>query len=80
VGTSLLVIVINSLVALAMRAGAGGIEWDVVVPFAVSSMAGVLVGGRLAGTKDPTSLQRAFVVLLVLVATYTAIASLVALA
>jgi uncharacterized membrane protein YfcA len=43
-------------------------------------MAGVLVGGRLAGTKDPTSLQRAFVVLLVLVATYTAIASLVALA
>lgn len=80
VGTSLLVIVINSLVAIAMRAGAGGIEWDVVVPFAVSSMAGVLVGGRLAGTKDPTSLQRAFVVLLVLVATYTAIASLVALA
>lgn len=79
VGTSLLVIVINSLVALAMRAGAGGIEWDVVVPFAVSSMAGVLVGGRLAGTKDPTTLQRAFVVLLVVVAVYTAIASLVAL-
>ncbi len=79
VGTSLLVIVINSLVALAMRAGAGGIEWDVVVPFAVSSMAGVLVGGRLAGTKDPGSLQRAFVVLLVVVAIYTATASLIAL-
>lgn len=79
VGTSLLVIVINSLVALAMRAGAGGIEWDVVVPFAVSSMAGVLVGGRLAGTKDPGTLQRAFVVLLVVVAIYTATASLIAL-
>lgn len=80
VGTSLLVIVINSLVSLAMRAGAGGIEWSVILPFAVSSMAGVLVGGRLAGTREPTSLQRAFVVLLVVVAVYTAISSIIALA
>jgi uncharacterized membrane protein YfcA len=79
VGTSLLVIVINSLVALVMRAGAGGVEWTVVVPFAVSSLAGVLVGGRLAGRRDPSSLQQAFAVLLVIVALYTATTSLVAL-
>lgn len=75
VGTSLIVIIVNSLVAIAMRAGAGGIEWSVVGPFAVSSLAGVLVGGRLAGTKDPTALQRAFVGLLVVVALYTAVSS-----
>ena len=79
VGTSLRVIVINSLVALVMRAGAGGVEWTVVVPFAVSSLAGVLVGGRLAGRRDPASLQQAFAVLLVIVALYTATTSIVAL-
>lgn len=79
VGTSLLVIVVNSLVALSMRAGGGGIDLAVVVPFAVSSLAGVVTGSRLAGTKDPTTLQRAFVVLLVVVAIATATASAVAL-
>lgn len=79
VGTSLLVIVINSVVALGMRAGAGGVEWSVVVPFAVSSLAGVIVGGRLAGRRDPSTLQQAFAVLLVVVATYTATTSLNAL-
>lgn len=79
VGTSLLVIVINSLVALLMRAGAGGVEWQVVLPFAVSSLAGVLVGGRLAGRGDPSTLQQAFAVLLVVVAAYTATVSLLAL-
>lgn len=79
VGTSLLIIIINSLVALAMRFGQGGVEWDVVLPFAVSSLAGVIVGGRLAGSKDPTSLQRVFVYLLVGVATYTMISSIIAL-
>ena len=37
VGTSLLVITINSLVALATRLQAGVIEWDVVVPFTIAS-------------------------------------------
>jgi uncharacterized membrane protein YfcA len=79
VGTSLLVIVINSLVALSMRVGQGGIEWAVIVPFAISSMSGVVVGGRLAGRREPCPLQRAFVGLLVVVAVYTAITSLLAL-
>jgi len=34
---------------------------------------GVIVGGRLASTVDPARLQRWFIVLLLAVATYTAI-------
>ncbi|MEZ5216209.1 MAG: sulfite exporter TauE/SafE family protein [Ilumatobacteraceae bacterium] len=79
VGTSLLVIVINSLVALSMRWSNSAIDWAVVLPFAVSSMAGVTVGGKLAGKKEPCPLQRAFVGLLVVVAIYTAIKSALAL-
>ena len=80
VGTSLLVIAINSTVALSTRLEAGAIEWHVVIPFTVASLIGVVVGGRLASTRDPTSLQRWFVGLLVAVAAYTAVRSAIALA
>ena len=79
VGTSLLVITVNSLVALSTRLEAGSIEWGVVVPFTVASLIGVVIGGRLSGTKDPRTLQRWFVVLLVAVAVYTATRSALAL-
>lgn len=72
VGTSLLVITINSAVAMATRLHGGAIEWGTVVPFTVASLIGVVVGSRLASTRDSTSLQRWFVGLLVLVAIYTA--------
>lgn len=72
VGTSLLVITINSLVAMATRLQGAGIEWHVVIPFTVASLIGVLVGGRLTRTRDASSLQRWFVALLVVVAVYTA--------
>jgi hypothetical protein len=79
IGTSLLVITINSLVALTTRLQAGAIEWGTVVPFTVASLVGVIVGSRLAGTRDSSSLQRWFVGLLVIVASYTAVKSAVAL-
>lgn len=80
VGTSLLVITINSLVALATRLQAGTIQWDVVVPFTIASLGGVVVGSRLAGSSDSTVLQKWFVGLMVGVALYTGIRSGVALA
>lgn len=80
VGTSLLVITINSLVALGARLDGAGIEWSVVVPFMVASLAGLGVGTRLAGSRDPKSLQTWFVYLLVAVALYTAVDSIAALA
>jgi uncharacterized membrane protein YfcA len=75
VGTSLLVITINSLVALATRLQAGVIEWDVVVPFTITSVGGVIVGSRLAGSSDSRTLQKWFVGLMVGVAMYTGIRS-----
>ncbi len=75
VGTSLLVITINSVVALGTRLQTGSIDWATVIPFTLASLIGVVIGTRLARTKDSTSLQRWFVVLLVAVAIYTAIQS-----
>ncbi|MDH4077529.1 MAG: sulfite exporter TauE/SafE family protein [Acidimicrobiia bacterium] len=80
VGTSLLVITINSAVALATRLQSGSIEWGTVVPFTIASLIGVVVGTRLAATRNPRSLQQWFVGLLVLVAIYTAVRSGLALA
>ena len=79
VGTSLIVITVNSLVALASRLPGGSVEWSVIVPFAAASLVGVFVGSRLAATRDPSFLQRWFVALLVVVAVYTAVDSVIAL-
>ena len=79
IGTSLLVIVINSIVALSSRLGSGNIDWAVIIPFGIASLSGVLVGGRVAGRVAPHKLQRWFIVLLVAVGVYTAIRSAVAL-
>lgn len=78
-GTSLLVIIINSLVSLTTRLKAGNLQWGVVLPFVVAAILGVLLGSRMAGTHDPRRLQRWFVGLLVVVAVYTAVRSAVAL-
>ena len=79
IGTSLLVIVINSIVALSSRLDSGNIDWAVIIPFGIASLSGVLVGGRMAGRLEPDKLQRWFIVLLVAVAAYTAIRSAIAL-
>lgn len=75
IGTSLLVIAINSAVALTTRLQSGSIEWATVIPFTIASVLGVIVGSRLASTRDSRSLQRWFVGLLVVVAIYTAVRS-----
>ena len=79
IGTSLLVIVINSIVALSSRLDGGNIEWAVIIPFGIASLSGVLVGGRMADRQEPDNLQRWFIALLVAVAGYTAIRSATAL-
>ncbi|GAA1391019.1 sulfite exporter TauE/SafE family protein [Luteococcus peritonei] len=66
IATSLLVICINCLTALASRVGSGiGLDWGVVLPFAVGASLGSLVGGRLTRGIDPRTLQLAFACLLV---------------
>ena len=76
IGTSLLVITINSAVALAARATTTSIDWAVTIPFAVAAIGGVLAGGRVADRLDPERSLRWFAGLLVAVAAYTAIDAL----
>lgn len=71
VGTSLLVITANALVALAARGGPGAVEWAVALPFAIAALAGVTVGVRAADRLPAQSLLRAFAALLVAVAAFT---------
>lgn len=71
IGTSLVVIAVNSAVGFAARVGTVGIDWAVTIPFAVAALAGVLAGGQLAGRSDPARLLRGFAGLLVAVAVWT---------
>jgi len=79
VGTSLLIIAINSVAALAAR-GVTSVDWSVVAPFTLAAMGGSLAGNRIAGRVNASTLARAFAVMLVLLAAYVAIRSAVALA
>lgn len=69
VGTSLLVIAINSASSLAFRVVRGApVDWGVVLPFAALTVLGTLLGARLSGRVDQRVLHLAFIVLLVAVA------------
>jgi uncharacterized protein len=80
IGTSLLVIAVNSGVALVLRLGHASIEWGIALPFTVAAVAGVLTGKQIADRLDAKSSLRGFASLLVAVALYTAINAGVALA
>ena len=79
IGTSLLVIAINSATALSMRLGSGSIEWHVAIPFTIAAIGGVLVGNHVADRLDAERSLRWFAVLLVGVAIYTTIQAAVGL-
>ncbi len=72
-GTSLVVITITSVAALAVRAGSGASpDWTLVGVLTVAAVVGGWAGARLAARTDTAKLQVAFTVLLILVAGYTA--------
>jgi uncharacterized membrane protein YfcA len=79
VGTSLLVIAINSGVALSTRVATTTIDWATTAPFTLAAVLGVITGGRLAGRLDAERSRRWFAALLVVVAIYTAIRAATAL-
>ncbi|WP_405740017.1 sulfite exporter TauE/SafE family protein [Streptomyces sp. NBC_00028] len=69
VGTSLLVIVANALVALAARAqSAVQLDWALVMPFLATAVLGAWDGRRLAAKVSPAALQRAFGTVLLTIA------------
>jgi len=73
VGTSLLIIGINSVAALIFRFGAPGIDWGLTVPFALAAVLGTLAGRRVADRLSATVLTRAFAVLLLVVAAFVGV-------
>lgn len=75
VGTSLVVITVNSAVALALRAGSTDIRWADAAPFLAFAVIGTVAGKRVADRVPAGTLTRGFVALLVLVAAYTAASS-----
>ncbi len=74
VGTSLVVIALNSAVALGARS-TGGLDLDpaVVVPFTLAAVASALLGQRVADRVSGPALTRAFGALLVVVAGYVGV-------
>lgn len=74
VGTSLVVIVVNSLTALAARVAVGiDIDWPLILAFSLIAAAGSLLGGRIATRVNPRHLSVAFSILLFAVATFVLI-------
>ncbi|MFF7144530.1 MULTISPECIES: sulfite exporter TauE/SafE family protein [Streptomyces] len=71
VGTSLLVITVNSLAALMMRTGtADGPDWAVIAPFAGAAILGAWDGRRLAAKVSGPALRRIFALVLLGVAAF----------
>jgi len=70
VGTSLLVIALNSASGLIARLGSDGLDWGVTLLFILGGAAGVALGVRLAGRLPQRRLTQAFAGLIVLVAGY----------
>jgi uncharacterized membrane protein YfcA len=72
VGTSLLVISVNSAAALGARLGGGvRLDWPLIGVFTLAALAGTLAGNRVASRVSASRLTAAFTVLLLAVAAYT---------
>ena len=81
VGTSLLVIAINSASALLSRLGTHVSIGDaLLITFTVAAVAGAVAGSRIASKVRPERLAVAFAVLMIAIALYTAARSIPALA
>ena len=72
VGTSLMIVALNSGTSLVARAGTAHFDWEVIVPFTIAAMAATLAGKQVADRLPARKLKLGFATLLVLVAGYTA--------
>ena len=80
VGTSLLVIAVNSASALTARLGGGiSLDWPLLGALTLAALAGALAGNRIASRVSASRLTAAFTGLLIAVAAYSLSRSLPAL-
>jgi uncharacterized membrane protein YfcA len=77
VGTSLLVIAVNSAASLLVRLGTDvQLDWGLMALFTGAAVIGSIAGNRVASRVDPAKLSAAFIVLILVVAGYTAVRSI----
>jgi hypothetical protein len=78
IGTSLLVIAVNSAVALVARLGGGPVAFDLplLAGFLAAAVAGALLGRRYAARLDARALSIAFSALLIVLSLYMSVHSL----
>lgn len=76
IGTSLLVILINSLTALGTRAGTGALDWPLLAGFAACAALGSHLGNRLTTRLRPQVLATAFACLVTVLAVIMAATAL----
>ena len=79
VGTSLVIIVINSIAGFTAHLGTAEIDWAVTGAFAGTAMAASLIAGRLARGLSDTVLKRGFAVLVLIIAVFVAVQAIIAL-
>ena len=75
IGTSLLVITLNSITSLAARMGHLELDWSVILPFTAVAIAGALAGKLVADRMSSAGLNRAFAVLLIVVGLFVGVQS-----
>jgi uncharacterized membrane protein YfcA len=77
VGTSLLVIAVNSAASLLVRLGSDvQLDWGLMALFTGAAVIGSIAGNRVASRVNPAKLSAAFIVLILVVAAYTAARSI----
>ena len=76
VGTSLLVITVNSVVALTARAGHDVLDWSIVLPVTIAAIIGSIAGKYATQRVSEKTLTRVFAAMLLVVAVYVGARSL----
>jgi uncharacterized membrane protein YfcA len=79
IGTSLLIIALNSVSSMISRIGMAHLDWRIIVPFTLGAVAGTLVGKRVADRLSGRTLGIAFAWMLVAVGLFVGIQNLLAL-
>lgn len=79
IGTSLLIIALNSVSSMISRIGVAHLDWRIIVPFTLGAVTGTLVGKRVADRLPGHTLGIAFAWLLVAVGLFVGIQNLLAL-
>lgn len=80
IGTSLLIIAINSATAFGLKARGVHLDWPLLATLTSAAVAGAVVGGHVSSRLDGALLSRWFVRIVMGVAAYTALRSFIALA